>query len=43
MDKNIYVGGKGTYTMIDGPEDKNGMKYDDITLYAFTLSVGYQF
>jgi opacity protein-like surface antigen len=36
MDKNIYVGGKGTYTMIDGPEDKNGMKYDDITLYAFT-------
>jgi opacity protein-like surface antigen len=43
MDKNIYVGGKGTYSMIDGPEDKNGMKYDDITLYAFTLSVGYQF
>ena len=43
MDKNIYVGGKGTYTMIGGPEDKNGMKYDDITLYAFTLSVGYQF
>jgi opacity protein-like surface antigen len=43
MDKNIYVGGKGTYTMIDGPEDKNGMKYDDITLYAVTLSVGYQF
>jgi opacity protein-like surface antigen len=43
MDKNIYVGGKGTYTMVDGPEDKNGMKYDDITLYAFTLSVGYQF
>ena len=43
MDKNIYVGGKGTHTMIDGPEDKNGMKYDDITLYAFTLSVGYQF
>jgi opacity protein-like surface antigen len=43
MDKNIYVGGKGTYTMIDGPEDKNGMKYDDITLYAVALSVGYQF
>jgi hypothetical protein len=43
VDKNIYVGGKGTYSMIDGPEDKNGMKYDDITLYAVTLSVGYQF
>ena len=43
VDKNIYVGGKGTYSMIDGPEDKNGMKYDDISLYAVTLSVGYQF
>jgi opacity protein-like surface antigen len=43
VDKNIYFGGKGTYSMIDGPEDKNGMKYDDISLYAVTLSVGYQF
>jgi hypothetical protein len=43
VDKNIYVGGKGTYSMIDGPEDKNGMKYNDISLYAVTLSVGYQF
>ena len=43
VDKNMYVGGKGTYTMIDGPEDKLGIKYDDITSYALTLSVGYQF
>ena len=43
VDKNIYVGAKGTYSMIDGPEDKLGIKYDDITLYAVTLSVGYQF
>ena len=43
IDKNIYVGGKGTYSMIDGPEDKKGMKYDDISLYAVTLSIGYQF
>ena len=43
VDKNIYVGGKGTYSMIDGPEDKNGTKYNDISLYAVTLSVGYQF
>jgi opacity protein-like surface antigen len=43
VDKNMYVGGKGTYTMIDGPEDKLGIKYDDITSYAVTLSVGYQF
>ena len=43
VDKNMYVGAKGTYSMIDGPEDKLGIKYDDITLYAVTLSVGYQF
>lgn len=43
VDKNLYVGGKGTYTMIDGPEDKLGIKYDDVTQYAVTLSVGYQF
>ncbi len=43
VDKNIYVGGKGTYSIINGPEDKNGMKYGDISLYAVTLSVGYQF
>jgi opacity protein-like surface antigen len=43
VDKNMYIGGKGTYTMIDGPEDKVGIKFDDITQYAVTLSVGYQF
>jgi opacity protein-like surface antigen len=43
VDKNMYVGAKGTYSMIDGPEDTLGIKYDDITLYAVTLSVGYQF
>jgi len=43
VDKNMYVGGKGTYTIIDGPEDKLGIKYDDITQYGVVLSVGYQF
>jgi opacity protein-like surface antigen len=43
VDKNMYVGAKGTYSIIDGPEDKIGIKYDDISLYAVTLSVGYQF
>jgi len=43
LDKNLYVGGKGTYTMIDGPEDKFGIKYEDISVYAVTLGVGYQF
>jgi opacity protein-like surface antigen len=43
VDKNMYVGGKGTYTIIDGPEDKLGIKYDDITQYSVVLSVGYQF
>ena len=43
VDKNMYVGAKGTYSIIDGPEDKLGIKYDDISLYAVTLSVGYQF
>jgi len=43
FDKNLYVGSKGTYTMIDGPEDKFGIKYEDISVYAVTLGVGYQF
>ena len=43
IDKNLYVGGKGTYTRANGPEDKLGIKYEDITQYGLTLSVGYQF
>jgi opacity protein-like surface antigen len=43
VDKNLYVGGKGTYSIIDGPEDKLGIKYEDIKYYAVTLGVGYQF
>jgi opacity protein-like surface antigen len=43
VDKNLYIGGKGTYSMIDGPEDGFGIKYEDISVYVVTLGVGYQF
>ena len=43
INENAYVGIKGTYTRVDGPEDHLGFKYDDITAHAITLSVGYQF
>ena len=43
INENTYVGVKGTYMRVDGPEDKLGIKYDDITMYGITLSVGYQF
>ena len=43
INENTYVGVKGTYMRVDGPEDKLGIKFDDITMYGITLSVGYQF
>lgn len=43
INEQAYVGLKGTYSMIDGPEDRLGVKYDDITAYGVTLSIGYQF
>jgi opacity protein-like surface antigen len=43
VNDNVYLGGKVNYTMINGPEDKLGIQYDDITQYGLTLSVGYLF
>ena len=43
IDDNVYVGGKVNYTMINGIEDKLGVKYDDITTYGLTMSIGYIF
>ena len=43
IDEKIYIGGKANYTMINGPQDKLGIQYDDITSYGLTASVGYQF
>ena len=43
VNDNVYVGGKVNYTMINGPEDKLGIQYDDITTYGLTMSIGYIF
>jgi len=39
----MYLGIKGAYTMIDGPSDKLGLTYDDITQKSLSLIVGYNF
>jgi opacity protein-like surface antigen len=43
VNDNVYVGGKVNYTMINGPEDKLGIQYEDITQYGLTMNVGYTF
>jgi len=43
IDDKMYVGVKGAYTMIDGPSDKLGLTYDDITIKSVSLIVGYNF
>lgn len=43
IDKNIYVGAKGTYTRVSGPEDEIGIKYQNIDVYTANLAVGYEF
>jgi len=43
INDKMYVGIKGAYTMIDGPTDKLGLSYDDITQKSVSLIVGYNF
>ena len=43
VNDQMYVGLKGAYTMIDGPTDKLGLSYDDITHKSVSLIVGYNF
>ena len=43
VNDQMYVGLKGAYTMIDGPTDKLGLSYDDITQKSLSLIVGYNF
>ena len=43
VNDQMYVGLKGAYTMIDGPSDKIGLTYEDITLKTLSLIVGYNF
>ena len=43
IDDNMYLGIKGTHTIIDGPSDKLSISYDDITIKSLSLIVGYNF
>jgi opacity protein-like surface antigen len=43
VNDQMYVGLKGAYTMIDGPTDKLGLSYDDITHKSVSLIIGYNF
>ncbi len=43
INDKMYVGIKGAYTMIDGPTDKLGLSYKDITQKSVSLIVGYNF
>ena len=43
FDKQIYLGGKASYTNINSPKDDLGLKYDDIELYSATVMLGYEF
>ena len=43
FDKQVYLGGKASYTNINSPKDDLGLKYDDIELYSATVMLGYEF
>lgn len=39
----IYVGAKLSYTTINGPEDKNGIKYESVDTTAGSVLLGFEF
>jgi len=43
FDKQVYLGGKASYTNVNSPKDDLGLKYDDIELYSATVMLGYEF
>ena len=43
INDKMYLGIKGTHTIIDGPSDKLSINYDDITIKSLSLIVGYNF
>ena len=43
INEQTYVGGKFTYSSIEGPKDKLGLSYEDIDFYTSTLSIGLEF
>lgn len=43
ISENTYVGGKFSYSTIEGPKDKLGLTYEDIDFYTSTFTVGIEF
>ena len=43
LDDKVYLGGKASYSQIQGPTDGFGFKYGDIDYYTATLAIGYEF
>ena len=43
IDKNIYLGLKGSYTSVNGITDKQGIQYKDMDAYSAYALLGYQF
>ena len=39
----VYLGGKASYSQIQGPNDGFGFKYEDIDFWTATLALGYEF
>ena len=39
----IYVGAKLSYTMVNGPEDKNGIEYESVDTSAGSVLLGFEF
>ena len=39
----VYLGGKASYSQIQGPTDGFGFKYEDIDFWTATLALGYEF
>ena len=43
IDKNMYLGLKGSYTSVNGITDKIGLEYKDMDAYSAHAILGYQF
>ena len=43
IDKNMYLGLKGSYTSVSGITDKIGLEYKDMDAYSAHALLGYQF
>ena len=43
LSDKVYLGGKASYSQIQGPTDGFGFKYEDIDFWTATLALGYEF